>query len=139
MKTRQDILGVIMKGINKDFDFERFQPNIIEGQQIDLRDSVSSKDILISKIIASKLQLKVGDTPIIYFLNAPDVKFISHSEEHLVVEAQLGHTYKAGDILFGLPVHICPTCALYERAQIVQNNIVTGEWKMIARDRKINV
>ena len=75
----------------------------------------------------------------VYFLNAPDVKFISHSEEHLVVEAQPGHTYKAGDILFGLPVHICPTCALYERAQIVQNNIVTGEWKMIARDRKINV
>ena len=72
LKTRQDILGVIMKGINKDFDFERFRPNIIEGKQIDLRDSVSSKDILISKIIANKLQLKVGDSPIIYFLNAPD-------------------------------------------------------------------
>ena len=72
LKTRQDILGVIMKGISKDFDFKRFQPNIVEGQQIDLRDSVSSKDILISKIIANKLQLRVGDTPIIYFLNAPD-------------------------------------------------------------------
>ena len=72
LKTRQDILGVIMKGISKDFDFERFQPNIIEGQQIDLRDSAFSKDILISRIIANKLQLKVGDSPIIYFLNAPD-------------------------------------------------------------------
>jgi lipoprotein-releasing system permease protein len=72
LKTRQDILGVIMKGISKDFDFERFSPNIVEGQQIDLQDSVSSKDILISRIIANKLQLKVGDSPIIYFLNAPD-------------------------------------------------------------------
>ena len=72
LKTRQDILGVIIKGISKDFDFERFKPNIIEGEQIDLRDSVSSKDILISKIIANKLQLRVGDSPIIYFLNAPD-------------------------------------------------------------------
>jgi lipoprotein-releasing system permease protein len=72
LKTRQDILGVVMKGISKDFDFERFSPNIVEGQQIDLRDSVSSKDILISRIIANKLQLKVGDSPIIYFLNAPD-------------------------------------------------------------------
>jgi lipoprotein-releasing system permease protein len=72
LKTRQDILGVIMKGISKDFDFERFRPNIVEGEQIDLRDSVSSKDILISRIIANKLQLKVGDSPIIYFLNAPD-------------------------------------------------------------------
>jgi lipoprotein-releasing system permease protein len=72
LKTRQDILGVIMKGISKDFDFERFRPNIVDGEQIDLRDSVSSKDILISRIIANKLQLKVGDSPIIYFLNSPD-------------------------------------------------------------------
>ena len=72
LKTRQDILGVVMKGINKDFDFERFQPNIIEGKQIEFSDSTYSKDILISKIIANKLQLKVGDSPIIYFLNATD-------------------------------------------------------------------
>ena len=72
LKTRQDILGVVMKGISKDFDFERFQPNIIEGKQIEFSDSTYSKDILISKIIANKLQLKVGDSPIIYFLNATD-------------------------------------------------------------------
>ena len=75
----------------------------------------------------------------VYFLNAPDVKFVSHSEEHLVVEVEAGHGYKAGDILYGLPVHICPTCALYERANVVQNYKVTEEWKMIARDRKISV
>ena len=72
LKTRQDILGVVMKGISKDFDFERFEPNIIEGKQIEFSDSTYSKDILISKIIANKLQLKVGDSPIIYFLNATD-------------------------------------------------------------------
>jgi len=72
LKTRQDILGVVMKGISKDFDFERFQPNIIEGKQIEFSDSTYSKEILISKIIANKLQLKVGDSPIIYFLNATD-------------------------------------------------------------------
>ncbi|MCU0471086.1 MAG: ABC transporter permease, partial [Arcicella sp.] len=72
LKTREDILGVVMKGISKDFDFQRFQPNIVEGQQISFSDSSYSKDILVSKIIANKLRLKVGDTPIIYFLNAPD-------------------------------------------------------------------
>ena len=75
----------------------------------------------------------------VYFLNAPELKFVSHSEEHLVAEAPLGHAYKAGDVLYGLPVHICPTCALYERASVVQNNEVISEWKMIARDRKITV
>ena len=76
----------------------------------------------------------------VFFLNAPELKFVSHSEEHLVAEAAPGHTYRASDILYGLPVHICPTCALYERANVIENNIATTEeWKMIARDRKINV
>lgn len=108
--------------------------------------------LVITRIISlpdeTKLCLDLGHKSIssenelnnrVYFLNAPYVKFVSHSEEHLVVEAYPGHPYKAGDILYGLPVHICPTCALYERAHVVQNNKVAKEWKMMARDRKINV
>ena len=75
----------------------------------------------------------------VYFLNAPGLKFVSHSEEHLVAEAPAGHSYKPGDILYGLPVHICPTVALYERANVIENNEVTSEWRMVARDRKISV
>ncbi len=75
----------------------------------------------------------------VYFLNAPELKFISQSEEHLVVETPSDHSYKIGDVLYGLPVHICPTVALYERAYVIENNEVTGEWKTIARDRKINI
>lgn len=73
------------------------------------------------------------------FLNAPDLKFTGHSEEHLVAEAPEEHSYKVGDVLYGLPMHICPTVALYERALIVKNNELTEEWKTIARDRKITV
>lgn len=73
------------------------------------------------------------------FLNAPDLKFSGHSEEHLVAEAPEGHFYKPGNVLYGLPVHICPTVALYECASIIKNHEVAGEWRIIARDRKINV
>lgn len=73
------------------------------------------------------------------FLNARDLKFTGHSEEHLLAEAPEGHSYKTGDVLYGLPFHICPTVALFERALIVRNHEVSGEWKTIARDRKINV
>jgi len=75
----------------------------------------------------------------VYFLNAPELKFISQSEEHLVAETNAGHSYKVGDVLYGLPFHICPTCALYERALITENNEVAGEWQIIARDKKITV
>ena len=37
------------------------------------------------------------------------------------------------------PIHICPTVALYERAIVIENNEAVDEWKVVARDRKINV
>jgi D-serine deaminase-like pyridoxal phosphate-dependent protein len=75
----------------------------------------------------------------IFFLNAPELKPVSQSEEHLVLDAGSGHNYKVGDILYGLPIHICPTCALYEKAIIIENREITGEWKILSRDRKITI
>jgi D-serine deaminase-like pyridoxal phosphate-dependent protein len=75
----------------------------------------------------------------IYFLNAVELKAISQSEEHLVLEAGRGHSYQVGDILYGLPFHICPTVALYERAFTIERGRLTGEWKTVARDRSITV
>ncbi|RFZ94175.1 D-TA family PLP-dependent enzyme [Mucilaginibacter conchicola] len=75
----------------------------------------------------------------VYFLNAPELKFISHSEEHLVADAGPNHNYKVGDVLYGLPFHVCPSVALYERAITIENNQISGQWKTIARDRKITI
>ncbi len=75
----------------------------------------------------------------VVFLNAPALRAVSQSEEHLVVEAPTGHAHQIGDVLYGLPIHICPTCALYEKAHIIENGTVTGQWRMIARDRELSV
>lgn len=75
----------------------------------------------------------------IYFLNAPDLVFKIHSEEHLVADAGIGHAYKVGDVLYGLPYHVCPTIALYERSLIIKDQLVNSEYKNISRDRKITV
>ena len=75
----------------------------------------------------------------ILFLNAPDLVAVGQSEEHLVLEAGEGHSYKIGDVLYGLPNHICPTVALYERAYTVENGTITGAWLTVARDRVIAV
>ncbi len=106
--------------------------------------------LVISRVISlpdeGKLCLDVGHKSIsaenelskrIYFLNAPELIFVGQSEEHLVVDAGKGHKYKVGDVLYGLPYHICPTVALYERAITIENNYISGEWRNIARDRKI--
>ncbi len=75
----------------------------------------------------------------IRFLNAPELKIISHSEEHLVAEAGENHAYRIGDILYGLPYHICPTVALHQSGTIIENHQITGTWETIARNRKITL
>lgn len=75
----------------------------------------------------------------VFFLNAEDIQPVSQSEEHLVADVPPDHTYKVGDILYGLPIHVCPTVALYERSFTIENGNVTGEWKHEARDRRIKL
>jgi D-serine deaminase-like pyridoxal phosphate-dependent protein len=77
--------------------------------------------------------------PRVHFLNAPDVTPFSQSEEHLVLKVADSSAFKVGDVLYAVPVHICPTVALYEKAVVVENNEAVTTWKVIARDRKINV
>ena len=75
----------------------------------------------------------------VFFLNAEGLKPVGQSEEHLVLEANDHHSYKVGDIFYGLPYHVCPTVALYERVYTIENGNLTGEWKNVARDRKISL
>lgn len=74
----------------------------------------------------------------VYFLNDADAKPVSHSEEHMVLNVPDASVYKPGDVLYGVPVHICPTVNLYERAVLVENGQATTLWRVTARDRMIN-
>lgn len=118
-------------------------------------DDLSEQDflpaaLLLSRVVSlpgsTKLCLDLGHKSIAaervlsqrgYFLNAPDFKVESQSEEHLVLEAGENHPWKIGDLFYVLPYHICPTCALYEAATLIENRKATANWKIIARDRKI--
>ncbi len=108
--------------------------------------------VLVTRVISipssNKLCLDLGHKSVaaeneigrrVYFLNAKGLQPISQSEEHLVVETKNASDYKIGDVLYCLPYHICPTVALYEIVFTVENNESTGEWKNLARDRKISV
>lgn len=73
------------------------------------------------------------------FLNANGLIPLGQSEEHLVLQHDSEQTYRIGQILYGLPFHICPTVALYERVLTVNEHKITGEWSNIARNRKITI
>lgn len=77
--------------------------------------------------------------PRVHFLNLPHAKAVSQSEEHLVLDVGDHSRLNIGDTLYGIPMHICPTVALYEKVFVVSDNQVTDHWQVIARDRQLTV
>ena len=84
------------------------------------------------KAVASESPL-----PRVFFLNHPEAKPISQSEEHLVLEVPDSQSYPLGSVFYGIPVHICPTVALYDKAYVIRDREAIGEWPIIARSRRI--
>lgn len=77
--------------------------------------------------------------PRVHFLNAKSAIPISQSEEHLVLKVNDSSPFEIGDVLYGVPIHICPTVALYEKAIVAENNKAITSWKVISRDRTITI
>jgi D-serine deaminase-like pyridoxal phosphate-dependent protein len=73
--------------------------------------------------------------PRVVLLNLEDAQFVTHSEEHLVIETSRSNEYRVGDCLYGIPWHICPTVALHSSVVLVKRGEVVGTWKVAARGR----
>jgi len=71
IKSREEIQGIVLKGIGRDFDWGFFHKNMVEGSVLQLPDSVPSNEIILSKHIANLLQLKLGDDLVVYFIQEP--------------------------------------------------------------------
>jgi lipoprotein-releasing system permease protein len=71
LKGDEEVEGVLMKGVGPDFDTIGFQNSIIEGRFIQFSDSAASNEILVSRKIADKLKLEVGERITMYFVQEP--------------------------------------------------------------------
>lgn len=77
--------------------------------------------------------------PRMFFLNAPGAKQVMHSEEHLTLHVESSSRYVPGDVLYAVPVHICPTISLYDEVNVAINNLIIDRWEVVARKRKITI
>ena len=68
IKTKNEIEGVLLKGVATDYDWSFIKKNIVDGAVFSVSDTGSSKNIVVSKIIAARLGLKTGDRLLIYFI-----------------------------------------------------------------------
>lgn len=77
--------------------------------------------------------------PRVVFPDLPDAVAVGHSEEHLVIETPRAADLRVGDVLYGIPWHICPTVALHDRAVVVRAGHAVEQWPIIARARALTI
>ena len=68
VKTETDFEGIVLKGVDNNFDWDFFRQNMVEGDVLSFSDSAASNGIIISKELSQKLQLKLGDSFVTYFI-----------------------------------------------------------------------
>ena len=67
LKTETDFEGILVKGVHQNYHWEFISKNLIEGILPDFSTEKKSNEIIISKVLASKLQLKLNDKALVYF------------------------------------------------------------------------
>ena len=67
LKSDETLEGIILKGVNKDYDWDFFEGALEKGTLPDLTGPKESKEVLISKKQANLLLLDVGDEALVYF------------------------------------------------------------------------
>lgn len=68
IKTESEIHGVVLKGVDKDYNWNYINSNLVSGDLPQYDDNERSNDVLISKLIADKMLLQVGSDVRIWFV-----------------------------------------------------------------------
>lgn len=74
LKTENDFLGVIFKGVGPEFDATFVRQHLVEGSVPAFSDKASGNKILISKNMADKLKVKSGERIFAYFIDDTGVR-----------------------------------------------------------------
>ncbi|HEV8544126.1 MAG TPA: D-TA family PLP-dependent enzyme [Verrucomicrobiae bacterium] len=123
-----------------DFGYQQFA-------DLDFQPAAVLLTRVISKPTPNRLCLDLGHKavasenphPRVQFLGFTDAAAVTHSEEHLVIATAQAPQWQVGDVLYGIPRHICPTVALHDFAHPVTNGIAGAPWKIEARQRQITI
>ena len=102
---------------------------------------------VISKPTPDRLCLDLGHKavaaempqPRVRLMGLEDASLVSQSEEHLVVQTPRAAQYQVGDVVYGIPRHICPTMALHSDVWAVHKGVADESWPVVARARKITI
>ncbi len=69
LKTDDDFMGIIMRGVDGGYDWRYLESKLVEGAIPVVSDTASSSEIAISKTVADRMQLHAGDKVLTYFID----------------------------------------------------------------------
>jgi D-serine deaminase-like pyridoxal phosphate-dependent protein len=73
----------------------------------------------------------------IKLLNLDHYELLSQSEEHGVIKVADWDKWKVGDVLYGVPYHICPTINLHDEVSVIEDGFKRDVWEITARKRRL--
>lgn len=68
IQTKKAIEGIILKGVDRDFNWSFLEQYLEEGEALNLPDTSASDEILVSRQTADRLELAIGDRFIVHFV-----------------------------------------------------------------------
>ncbi|ALD20608.1 ABC transporter permease [Hymenobacter sp. DG25A] len=99
IKTREEVLGVVLKGIDERQSPSLMRQNLVAGRFITFPDTAASDEVLLSRKVADKLRLKVGDDALFYFIqNPPRIRRFTVSGIYQTGLDEFDEVYVIGDI-----------------------------------------
>ena len=69
IKTDDEIQGVILKGVDENYDWTYFKSCLLVGQAPEYKAAERSTEVMVSKVIANKMLLNVGDDVRVWFVD----------------------------------------------------------------------
>ena len=72
--TEDNFLGMVLKGVSQEYDWKFLKEHLQEGEIPSFTDSASTNRTLVSRTIANKLNLKLGDKLYTYYISAENVR-----------------------------------------------------------------
>ncbi|MEC7262842.1 MAG: FtsX-like permease family protein [Bacteroidota bacterium] len=84
IRTEDTFEGMLAKGVGQDYDWSAFKEYLVEGRLPDYTGKLNN-EVLISRMMANRLQLGVGDSFFSFFLKDGDVSQIPNNRKFLIV------------------------------------------------------
>lgn len=72
IRTKTALEGILLKGVGRDFDWKHLEPYLLEGKAITMSDTAASREIIISRQTADRLQVGIGDKFVVHFVKERD-------------------------------------------------------------------